>query len=144
MIPRSWNDPLLGLTARDFRVAITLFSYGSTPDHPAFPSLDTVARVAKCSKRTVQRVLDRLVEKGLVTRTHRPGTTCVYTVANLTTRGGKIEHDDGQGSGHAHAQKRTVVHPLVHPLVKAEEEQSPEQRARNLQRLRELRKAHGL
>ena len=54
-------------------------------DGECWPSLDTIASVASCSKATVCRVLDSLRKKGIIERTRGQNRT-VYKIGSLTMR----------------------------------------------------------
>lgn len=140
MIPRAWANPLLGLKARDYQVATALFSFGSKPDHPAFPSLEVVAEIAGCSLSTVQRVLRRLESKGLIRRVKRGRTTAAYTVADLTTNVVTIVRNADHLESHDPAQERPQSRTFSKNLVDSKEKER--KRTEGLAALAEIAEKH--
>jgi DNA-binding transcriptional MocR family regulator len=122
MIPRHWAEPSSGLKPRDLHVAIALLSFGGEPDHPAFPSLATLAKLTGLSVSTVQRSLSKMLRLNLIQATKRKGTTTAYTlVKSLGTL--VIQSDQGasqlgdQGASHQHDHRVTpLVYPSITPL----------------------------
>jgi DNA-binding transcriptional MocR family regulator len=119
MIPRHWAEPSSGLKPRDLHVAIALLSFGGEPDHPAFPSLATLAKLTGLSMSTVQRSIAKMIRLGLIRATKRKGTTTAYTlVKSLGTL--VIQGDQGGsqlGDRGASHQRDHRVTPLVSPLT---------------------------
>jgi DNA replication protein DnaD len=67
------NQALLGLSAVDLVVLINLLSYWWFVEHKPFPRATLIARRMNVTTRTVQRSIQKLVEKGFLARRTQVG-----------------------------------------------------------------------
>ncbi|OON89628.1 helix-turn-helix domain-containing protein, partial [Pyramidobacter sp. C12-8] len=67
------------------KMVLIALLFHADADGECWPSLDTIASVASCSKATVCRALDGLRKKGIIERTRGQNRT-VYKIGSLTMR----------------------------------------------------------
>ena len=82
---------------RAFRLYSLLVRYADKDTHKAFPSYQLLAERLRCSKKSVQRATDELVEKKMLKKKYRYNSSIVYTVVTRKPRG--VDTGD-QGGGH--------------------------------------------
>jgi DNA-binding MarR family transcriptional regulator len=64
----------------DLLVLIAIADHAHDDGTGAYPSVSTIASMARCGARTVENALARLQAAGVVTVQERPGKTSVYRV----------------------------------------------------------------
>ena len=80
------------LTAHDVMVYATIARYADRNSGEAWPSRSTVARMARCDIKTVDRSVQRLVDSGLLEKQRRKTVlgddSNLYIVHEVAARGG--------------------------------------------------------
>ena len=88
-----------GLTPRTFAVYCCLRRHKSQTTNDCWPSRETIARMCRCTRRTVDKALHELCDIGLVKKEKRYAadgrrTSNLYTVCDCSLNGaqGRIPH----------------------------------------------------
>ena len=84
----------LPISDRALRLYVLLVRYADNHTHRAFPSRETLATRLSCSKASVDRATQELIDQGAVSKSQRMNSSLVYTVH--MTRG--VVTDDEGGS----------------------------------------------
>jgi hypothetical protein len=86
----------LDISDRAVRLYAVLARYADSETHKAYPSRGTLAERLKCSKASVDRASQELVEAGAMKKKQRHNSSVVYTlqVSSPVTRG-VVTHDEG-------------------------------------------------
>jgi hypothetical protein len=90
-----------GLTAHDILVYATIARYADSATGEAWPSRQTVAHMARCDIKTVDRAVSRLVKSGYLEKTKRKneaGETNLYVVHELVARQESLAGRDLNGA----------------------------------------------
>jgi len=111
------------LTAHDVLVYATIARYADRNTGEAWPSRSTVARMARCDIKTVDRSVVRLVESGLLEKQRRKTVlgddSNLYIIHEVASRGG-----DSRGAGGGTATGRgggtSTVHELEPNITRSE------------------------
>jgi hypothetical protein len=85
----------LDISDRALRLYVLLVRYADNHTHRAFPSRDTLANRMKCSKASVDRATQELIDQGAISKKQRHNSSLVYTV-HLTK--GVVTPDEGGSS----------------------------------------------
>jgi hypothetical protein len=90
-----------GLTAHDILVYATIARYADSATGEAWPSRQTVAHMARCDIKTVDRAVGRLVKSGYLEKTKRKNTegeTNLYVVHEMVARQESLAGRDSNGA----------------------------------------------
>ena len=85
----------LPISDRALRLYVLLVRYADNHTHRAFPSRETLATRLSCSKASVDRATQELIDQGAVSKTQRMNSSLVYTV-HMTR--GVVKGDEGGSS----------------------------------------------
>ena len=85
----------LPISDRALRLYVLLVRYADNHTHRAFPSRETLATRMDCSKASVDRATQELIDHGAVSKTQRMNSSLVYTV-HVTK--GVVTPDEGGSS----------------------------------------------
>jgi hypothetical protein len=109
------------LTAHDVLVYATIARYADVTTGVAWPSRATVASMARCDIKTVDRCVARLVEAGFLEkhkRKHELGESNIYTVHEIVARQETLKpRSRGSGTNGARVGTQTV-RPLATQTVR--------------------------
>jgi hypothetical protein len=89
----------LDISDRAIRLYAVLARYADNDTHKAYPSRETLAQRLRCSKASVDRAAQELVDCHAMTKKQRHNSSIVYTlqVSSPMTRG-VLTHDEGGSS----------------------------------------------
>lgn len=85
----------LPISDRALRLYVLLVRYADNHTHRAFPSRETLATRLNCSKASVDRATQELIDNGAISKTQRMNSSLVYTV-HMTR--GVVTRDEGGSS----------------------------------------------
>ena len=85
----------LPISDRALRLYVLLVRYADNHTHRAFPSRETLANRLNCSKASVDRATQELIDQGAISKTQRMNSSLVYTV-HMTR--GVVTGDEGGSS----------------------------------------------
>jgi len=108
-----------GLTAHDILVYATIARYADSATGEAWPSRQTVAHMARCDIKTVDRAVARLVKSGYLEKTKRKNTegeTNLYVVHELVARQESLAGRDSRGARGRDSNGARVGTQTVRPL----------------------------
>jgi hypothetical protein len=90
----------LDISDRAVRLYAVLGRYADSETHKAYPSRGTLAERLKCSKASVDRASQELVEAGAMTKKQRHNSSVVYTLqVSSPLQRGVLTGDEGGSSG---------------------------------------------
>lgn len=96
----------------DLLVLIVLADHAHDDGGGAYPSVETIAKLARLTRRGAQKSLRRLEDAGLIAARRRPGLTTVYSLSTGEHSSGantvRSELEDAGGRTEVHKAANTV------------------------------------